>query len=120
MESKRHHRQTDRRDDEIVDRYLRAIEAHTTRGDGGVPPLLVDEFVSVARRFSDRRAISYGAWLDVGVAAEVLAEAGIVLRYATAHERLSAALGRSTACGSRIGPSQLSASSHASRRDLQN
>lgn len=35
------------------------------------------EFVKIAKRFSDARGITYGAWRDAGVSAEVLRKAGI-------------------------------------------
>ena len=34
-------------------------------------------FVSIAKKFSDRRGIGYGAWRDAGVAPDVLKRAGI-------------------------------------------
>ena len=67
----------------IVDRYLRAIEEPQVGGTT-VPPALVEDFVRVARRFSDRFNISYDAWLDVGVPRHVLARAGISAVHAAA------------------------------------
>lgn len=67
----------------IVDRYLRAIEEPQSGGTA-VPPALAEDFVRVARRFSDRFNISYDAWLDVGVPRDVLARAGIPAVHETA------------------------------------
>jgi len=56
-----------------IDRYLRALD-----GSRGRPnTALEDEFVEHALTFARRRGISYGAWRDVGVPAQVLARAGI-------------------------------------------
>jgi hypothetical protein len=59
-----------------VDRYLRALDGGLRLG-----PALFDalerEFVYVAKSFSHRRGISYGAWLEVGVSAQVLQRADI-------------------------------------------
>jgi hypothetical protein len=38
---------------------------------------LVDEFVTVARSYSDRKGISYATWREVGVPAATLKRAGI-------------------------------------------
>jgi hypothetical protein len=59
----------------LVDRYLRAID----RPNGVSPDLaaLEAEFVRVAKQFSEQHHISYGAWRDIGVPAEVLRRADI-------------------------------------------
>lgn len=73
----------ERREDDTVDRFIRAIDDQAAGSSSHVPAQLVEEFVGVVQRFSDRRNISCGAWLDIGVPAEVLAQAGIIDRCAT-------------------------------------
>ena len=61
-----------------VDRYLRAI-------DGPIPvdraafDALERDFIEVAKKFAQRRGISYDAWRDVGVSEAVLLRADIGL-----------------------------------------
>jgi hypothetical protein len=61
-----------------VDRYLRAI-------DGPIPvdraafDALERDFIEVAKKFAQRRGISYDAWRDVGVSEAVLLRAEIGL-----------------------------------------
>ena len=38
---------------------------------------LESDFVKIAKRFSEQRGVSYGAWRDAGVPADVLKRAGI-------------------------------------------
>jgi hypothetical protein len=39
--------------------------------------LLEADFVKIAKRFGEKRAIGYGAWRDAGVCAQVLERAGV-------------------------------------------
>jgi hypothetical protein len=50
------------------------LEAMGTKVDMGA---LEDDFVKVARSYSDRRGISYAAWREIGVDASVLKKAGL-------------------------------------------
>jgi hypothetical protein len=50
------------------------LEAMGTKIDMGA---LEDDFVKVARSYSDRRGISYAAWREIGVDAAVLKRAGL-------------------------------------------
>jgi hypothetical protein len=50
------------------------LEAMGTKIDMGA---LEDDFVKVARSYSDRRGISYAAWREIGVDASVLKRAGL-------------------------------------------
>jgi hypothetical protein len=59
-----------------VDRYLRALDGLLRLGPA-VFDALEHEFVHVAKSFSCRRGISYDAWREVGVSAQVLARADI-------------------------------------------
>lgn len=54
-----------------VERRLADVE------DGPDLEALEEEFVAVASSFSDRKAISYPAWREIGVPARVLRAAGI-------------------------------------------
>lgn len=47
-----------------------------TGGAGGMAALEKD-FVKIARRYSERKGITYGAWREFGVPPEVLKKAGI-------------------------------------------
>ena len=46
-------------------------------GSGGDIKSLEAAFVKIAKQFGDNRGISYGAWRDAGVPAQVLKRAGI-------------------------------------------
>ena len=50
------------------------LEAMGTKVEMGS---LEDDFVKVARTYSDRRGISYAAWREIGVDAAVLKRAGL-------------------------------------------
>jgi hypothetical protein len=58
--------------EEVVDRFLRSI-AEECAADAA----LVAAFVAVALEFSERYAISYDAWIDVGVSRSLLCQARI-------------------------------------------
>jgi hypothetical protein len=58
-------------------RDLRARLATAGDQTGTEVKLLEQEFVKVAKRFSERRGISHGAWRDAGVPADVLKRTGI-------------------------------------------
>ncbi len=58
-------------------RNLRARLAATREHAATDIEKLEKEFCNVAKRFSDRRGIRYGAWRDAGVSAEVLKRAGV-------------------------------------------
>jgi hypothetical protein len=58
-------------------RDLRVRIAAVDSGDAVDVAALEKAFVKVAKNFSEKRGISYGAWRDTGVSAEVLAKAGI-------------------------------------------
>jgi hypothetical protein len=57
----------------------RDLEVELAGMQGGAPDLsgLEKEFVKVAKDYSERKGISYGAWREFGVAPEVLKKAGI-------------------------------------------
>ncbi len=57
----------------------RDLEVELAGMQGGAPDLsgLEKEFVKVAKDYSARKGISYGAWREFGVAPEVLKRAGI-------------------------------------------
>jgi hypothetical protein len=57
----------------------RDLEVELAGIQGGGPDLagLEKEFVKVAKPYSERKGISYGAWREFGVAPEVLKKAGI-------------------------------------------
>jgi methylphosphotriester-DNA--protein-cysteine methyltransferase len=57
----------------------RDLEVELAGMSGGAPDLsgLEKEFVKVAKAYSARKGISYGAWREFGVAPEVLKKAGI-------------------------------------------
>ena len=57
----------------------RDLEVELAGIQGGAPDLagLEKEFVKVAKPYSERKGISYGAWREFGVAPEVLKKAGI-------------------------------------------
>lgn len=57
----------------------RDLEVELAGMQGGRPDLsgLEKEFVKVAKDYSARKGISYGAWREFGVAPEVLKKAGI-------------------------------------------
>ena len=57
----------------------RDLEVELAGMQGGAPDLtgLEKEFVKVAKPYSERKGISYGAWREFGVAPEVLKKAGI-------------------------------------------
>lgn len=58
-------------------RDLRArVETTGSASTGDIKPLEV-AFVKVAKKFGQRRGISYGAWRDVGVPADVLRRANV-------------------------------------------
>ncbi len=56
---------------------VRDIQARLATSTGGDAKSLERDFVKVAKGFSARRGISYGAWRDAGVPADVLKRAGI-------------------------------------------
>ena len=58
-------------------RDLRARLDALTTGDTTDVAALERDFVKVAKSFSDKRGISYGAWRDAGVPADVLTKARI-------------------------------------------
>jgi hypothetical protein len=53
------------------------VELAARQGDGGDISALEKEFVKVAKPYSARKGISYGAWREFGVSPEVLKKAGI-------------------------------------------
>lgn len=57
----------------------RDLEVELAGMQGGAPDLsgLEKEFVKVAKPYSARKGISYGAWREFGVSPEVLKKAGI-------------------------------------------
>jgi hypothetical protein len=57
----------------------RDLEVELAGMQGGAPDIsgLEKEFVKVAKAFSERKRISYGAWREFGVAPDVLKRAGI-------------------------------------------
>ena len=61
---------------ETVDRYLMAIDG-LIEMDGSAFEALELEFIEEAKIFALRVGISYEAWLDVGVSAQVLTRAGL-------------------------------------------
>jgi hypothetical protein len=61
-----------------VDRYLRALDG-LIRLDGPAFDALERDFIDVAKKFAQRRGISYEAWRDVGVSEAVLRRADIGL-----------------------------------------
>jgi hypothetical protein len=70
-----------------VERVVAAQEVRDLRAQLEAAPaadseraVLEQEFVRIAKRFSERRGITYGAWRDVGVPVEVLERAGISRR----------------------------------------
>jgi hypothetical protein len=58
-------------------RDLQEKIAQANAGNGADLKTLEAEFVKVAKRFGENRGISYGAWRDSGVSADVLKRAGI-------------------------------------------
>jgi hypothetical protein len=58
-------------------RDLRARLSTVAERAGADIKKLEQEFCRVAKRFSERRNIRYGAWRDAGVPAEILKRAGI-------------------------------------------
>lgn len=58
---------------------VRALRARLTDGSGndGDIKSLQAEFIKVAKKFGENRGISYGAWRDAGVPADVLKRAGV-------------------------------------------
>jgi len=60
----------------LQDRIDLQREAEAAAGDMDITAV-EDEFVKVARGYSDRKGISYAAWREVGVDAAVLKRAGI-------------------------------------------
>ena len=61
-----------------VDRYLRALDG-LIRVEGAAFDTLERDFIEVAKKFAQRRGISYDAWRDVGVPEDVLLRAEIGL-----------------------------------------
>jgi hypothetical protein len=61
----------------LQDRRDLEVELASRQGGGGDIAAAEKEFVKVARAYSDRKKISYGAWREFGVAPEVLKKAGI-------------------------------------------
>lgn len=61
-----------------VDRYLRALDG-LIRAEGAAFDALERDFIEVAKKFAQRRGISYEAWRDVGVPDDVLLRADIGL-----------------------------------------
>jgi hypothetical protein len=57
-------------------RDLRARLTDGSANDGDIKSLQA-EFVKVAKKFGENRGISYGAWRDAGVPADVLRRAGV-------------------------------------------
>jgi hypothetical protein len=57
----------------------RDLEVELAGMQGGAPDVgaLEKEFVKVAKSYSEKKGISYGAWREFGVAPEVLKKAGI-------------------------------------------
>ena len=57
---------------------VRALRARLTDGSGNddIKSLQAD-FIKVAKKFGENRGISYGAWRDAGVPADVLKRAGV-------------------------------------------
>jgi hypothetical protein len=53
------------------------VELASRQGGGGDVATVEREFVKVAKAYSERKGISYGAWREFGVAPEVLKKAGI-------------------------------------------
>jgi hypothetical protein len=53
------------------------VELATRQGGGGDIAAAEKEFVKVAKAYSARKGISYGAWREFGVSPEVLKRAGI-------------------------------------------
>ena len=53
------------------------VELAGMHGGGTDTAALEKEFVKVAKDYSDRKGISYGAWREFGVSADVLKKAGI-------------------------------------------
>ena len=60
----------------LQDRIDLQKEAEVSAGDVDITAL-EDDFVKVARSYSDRKGISYAAWREIGVDAPVLKRAGI-------------------------------------------
>jgi uncharacterized protein YicC (UPF0701 family) len=58
-------------------RSLTARLSQMTAADSVDVQRLEAEFVKVAKRFSENRGITYGAWRDAGVPAQVLKRAGV-------------------------------------------
>ncbi len=58
-------------------RDLRAKIASASAADGADVKQLEAAFVKVAKKFGENRGISYGAWRDAGVPADVLKKAGV-------------------------------------------
>jgi hypothetical protein len=61
---------------DAVDQYLVALD-DASLVETRVLAALEHDFVVHAKRFADRRGVSYEAWRDVGVPEHVLARAGI-------------------------------------------
>ncbi|HET9727915.1 MAG TPA: hypothetical protein VFR41_00765 [Acidimicrobiia bacterium] len=53
------------------------VELATKQGGGSDVSALERDFVKVAKTYSQRKGITYGAWREFGVAPEVLKKAGI-------------------------------------------
>jgi len=60
----------------LQDRIDLQKEVESTAGDVDITAL-EEEFVKVARSYSERKGISYAAWREIGVDAPVLKRAGI-------------------------------------------
>lgn len=58
-------------------RDLRARISSLNAPDGADIKVLESAFIKVAKKFGDNRGITYAAWRDAGVSAEVLKRAGV-------------------------------------------
>jgi hypothetical protein len=62
---------------DLVQRRLEAAQSLAAMADSADLGVLESGFVEVAKSYSERKGISYSAWREVGVSADVLRRAGI-------------------------------------------